>query len=169
MLVRTDASSTTLTPDRRTASRRRRKRIGSSSLGSGPRSSTVPPAVQASSIVARGSPNTASAGSPSPIWASTLSEPITPLASLTQAYAASLVRRAPPSTAKPSGPLRSTPARIAAAARLMASPQVEGLRMRPSSRTSGPPRRSSLLTASKSKRPLSHIQPQLTASTSTPR
>ena len=38
-----------------------------------------------------------------------------------------------------------------------------------SPRTSGAVRRSSLFTASKSKRPRSHIQPQLTGSESTPR
>ena len=64
-------------------------------------------------MVARGRPSTASAGRPSPSWASTLSDPIRPLASLTQAYWSSLVSRAPPMTAKPSGPLRSRPSRIA--------------------------------------------------------
>ena len=40
---------------------------------------------QTSSMVARGRPSTVSAGRPSPSWASTLSVPITPLASLAQA------------------------------------------------------------------------------------
>ena len=97
-----------------------------------------------------------------------LSEPIRPLVSLTHAYWLSLVSRAPPMTAKPSGPLRSRPWRMAVAARRRASFQVAVLSVSPSSRTSGSPRRSSLLIASKSNRPLSHIQPQLTASLSTP-
>ena len=48
------ASSMSVTPSLTTAWRRRRKRTGSSSLGSGPRSRTVPPGAQASSMVARG-------------------------------------------------------------------------------------------------------------------
>ena len=83
--VRWVASSTTFTPSRVTAWRRRRKSTGSSSFRSGPSSSTVPPGAHTSSMVARGRPSTTSAGRPSPSWASTWSVPSTPLASLAQA------------------------------------------------------------------------------------
>ena len=48
-------------------------------------------------------PSTKSAGRPSPSCASTLSVPITPLASIDQTYASSFVPRAPPSTAIDAG------------------------------------------------------------------
>ena len=91
----------------------------------------MPPGRQASSMVARGRPSTASAGRPSPIWASMLSDPIRPLVSLTQAYWSSLVSRAPPMTAKPSGPLRSRPSRTAVVTRRSASFQVAGFSEQP--------------------------------------
>ena len=78
-------TSTMVTPSFTAAWRRRRNRTGSSSFGSGPSSSTVPPGAQTWSMVARGRPSTTSAGRPSPSWASTLSVPSTPLASLAQA------------------------------------------------------------------------------------
>ena len=78
-------SSTTVARLRVTASRMRRKSTASSSLGSDPITRRVPPAAQASSMVALGSPAISEAGRPSPNWASTLSVPMTPLASLAQA------------------------------------------------------------------------------------
>lgn len=78
-------SSITVARWRVTASRMRRNSTGSSSFGSDPMTRRVPPAVQASSMVAGGSAATTSAGRPSPSWASTESVPITPLASLAQA------------------------------------------------------------------------------------
>ena len=56
-----------------------------------------------------GHPSTRSPGRPSPSWASTESVPIVPSASLAQAYADSLVRRAPPIT--PTAPDRRRPSR----------------------------------------------------------
>ena len=74
-----------------------------------------------------------------------------------------MVRRAPPSTAT-----RSAAASLMAAAALdSATPHGTADRLSPW-RTRGAPRRSSLLTDSKPKRPLSHNQPQLTGSMSTP-
>ena len=119
-------------------------------------------------MVALPSPSTTAGSRPSPSWASTLSVPITPLASLAHMYWASLVSRAPPSTATRSG----SAAPRAWATRSMASPH-------PASRKSGPPaadaslisgagRRSELLRASKPKRSLSDSQPQLTAPASAP-
>ena len=96
-------SSMRVQPSWTTAWRNRRYRVPSSSLGSGPSSTMIPPGVQASSMVARGRPSTTWAGRPSANWASTWSVPITPLASRAHAYCASLVSRAPPRTATRSG------------------------------------------------------------------
>ena len=148
------------------APRRRRCNIASSSLRSGPTISTVS-ASHASAIVAGGSPKTSSAGRPSSSCASMLSVPITERAIFDQAYASSLVNRDPPMMPTPCGPAWP----MASAAAASAEPQSV-----PSnclwlswSRTSGMVRRSSLLTASKLNRPLSHSQPWFTDSTSTPR
>ncbi len=135
-------------------------------LGSAPTHSTVPPGAQSSSMVARGRPSTTSAGRPSPIWASTLSVPMHALGQLGpgvgvlvgEAGAAEhgdgggrgVAQRPWP---RPGGrrPTRSRPAR-------------RSRRPAPAGRRS----RSSDSMASKPKRPLSHSQPQLTGSTSTP-
>ncbi len=77
-------SSTSESPPSTMAERSRRKRMGSSSRMSPERTTTVS-AAAAWSMVARGSPTTRSAGSPSPNWASTESVPSTPLANLDQA------------------------------------------------------------------------------------
>ena len=61
------------------------------------------------------------AGSPSPIWASTLSVPMTPFMSLANAYASSLVPRAPPSIAIDAGPCCSSASRSIAVAASSAS------------------------------------------------
>ena len=78
-------TSTSVTRSSTAACRSRRKRTGSSSFTSGPRSSTVPPGAHTSSMVAAGRPRTAWAGRPSPSCASTLSVARTPLKSFDQA------------------------------------------------------------------------------------
>ena len=125
----------------------------------------------ASSMVARGSPSTTSAGSPSPSWQSTESVPRTPFASLAHAYASSLPRRAPPRTAIAPGPWRSRARRNRLAAASRATPHGASLSpsAAPVTRRRGVVSRSSALLASKPKRPLSHSQPWLVGSASTPR
>ena len=78
------SSSTICRPSLAAAARSRRCRTGRSSRRS-PASTTTALALQASSIVARGSEQTSSAGRPSPSWASRLSVPMTLRASLDQA------------------------------------------------------------------------------------
>ena len=96
-------------------------------------------AAQASSMVARGRPSTSSAGRPSPSWASTESVPMTPLASLAQAYA--LVGQAGAADqATAPGPPASRAAPSPAAAAASASPQLTATSS-PSLRTSGSIRR----------------------------
>ena len=104
--------------------------------------------------------------------ASTLSVPSTPLASLVQAYCASLDIRAPPMTAilDGSAALSASAAVRSAVDQLVAtssSPAASGS-FRPPPRTSGAVRRSSDWSASNAKRSLSASQPQLTASLSSP-
>ena len=119
-------------------------------------------------MVALGSPRTTAGSRPSPSWASTLSVPITPLASLAHMYWASLVSRAPPSTATRSGGASRSEPTI----RPSASPQPASRHPDPASSAAslitGAERRSSLLRASKPKRSLSDSHPQLTASASAP-
>ena len=123
----------------------------------------MPPWAHTSSIVAAGSETTVSAGRPSPSWQSTLSVPMTPLASFAHAYAASLVRRAPPSTPMAPGSAFESASPAAAKASDHDAP-ISSSRLR----TSGSSSRSSCSIASKENRPLSHSQPQLTGSMSTP-
>ena len=118
--ARSGARSTIGTPSSNAARRTRRWRTGNSSSRSGP-SSTIAAARSQSAISARGRPSTTSAGRPSPICASTLSVPSTPFMSLANAYASSLVPRAPPSSAIDSGPCCATASRSSSAAASSAS------------------------------------------------
>jgi len=160
-------------PSWTTAWRRRRYSEPSSSLGSPPINTMVPPLAHASAIVVRGNAQTMSAGRPSPSWASTLSVPSTDLASLVQAYWASFVSRAPPMMPTAAGPASCS----ASVTRESASDQLEPTSSlpsasalpRPSPRTKGAVTRASLMVASKLKRSRSASQPQFTASESTPR
>ena len=146
------------------ASRSRRYSTGSSSLRSGP-SSTIVDALAASSMVARSSPSTAG-GNPSPSWASRRSIP-TASASLAHAYRVLVGAAGPPRSPIAAGPPASSASRTNAAA-TPSAPFHDVSAKTDSPRTSGAPRRSAELTASKSNRPRSHSQPQLTGSESTP-
>ena len=123
-------------------------------------------AAAASSMVAGAMPRTVGS-SPSSSWASTLAVPTTSRASRAHAYASSFVPRAPPMTATDDGPPSASAALSRPAAASMAAPQLVGTRSSPW-RASGAVSRSGEATASKAKRPLSHSQPQLTGSLSTP-
>ena len=123
-------------------------------------------------MVALSSAHSRSAGRPSPIWASTLSVPMIPLASLTQAYWSSLHSCAPPSTATEDAPAPPRAPCNASVAAPSATDHDAGSNSWPASprpaRTSGSPRRSALWVASKLNRSRSLSQPWFTASESTP-
>ena len=163
----------------RALSLRRKNSTGSSSRRSPARRITVQ-ASAASFMVARGSPSTWRASSPSSSCASIESVPRTPLKRVAHAKAPSLVSCAPPMAPTPSGPLFIASLRSSAVVE-SASPQLTATSS-PPFRTKGSLRRrrgstisrssfpsSGPLTPSKPKRPLSHNQLWFTGSASIPR
>ena len=122
-------------------------------------------ALAASLMVAVGSPSQTLGSSPSPIWASVLSVPMTDFASLAKAYWSSFVRRAPPMNPICAGSYVRR--RVAAVSSASDHDTVAGAEPL-AERICGCVRRPGAEMDSKLKRPLSHSQPQLTASESTP-